>query len=133
MRRERSWRWIHDLEIDVPYTSKSSVGGGLIGLPPARAPRIRVAKAEVTAALEVEPATATDPVRLLARIESFEPGPGLQVFALESEDKEPTPINVLKAALVRGRVSPETDRPHGRNASRQPPAQEVRDSLDLGA
>jgi hypothetical protein len=93
---------IHDLEIDVPYTSQSSVGGGLIGLPPARALRIRVAKAEVTAALKVEPANATDPVRLFGKIESFEPGAGLQVFALESEDKEPTPINVLKAALVVG-------------------------------
>ena len=93
---------VRDFEIEVPYSAQAGRAGGVIGLPPAKVLRIRVPRAEITIAIQTDPATADHPFRLSGRIEGFEPGTGLQVFALNDETEKPAPLNTLRSALVIG-------------------------------
>ena len=93
---------INDVELELPYSAKAGQGGGLLGIPPAKVLRIVAPRAEITLALVVEPATASQPIHLAGRIEGFEPGPGLKVYALNDATTKPAALNAFTSNLVVG-------------------------------
>lgn len=91
---------VRDFQLDVP-APKQAAGGGLAG-PPAKVYRFVAPAAEFTVSFKVEPATAGEPLRLVGKVESFDPGPGAKVFAINDDEANATELKGLTPALIYG-------------------------------
>ena len=91
---------IHNFHVEVPYSAQAAKAGGVVGMPPAKVLRITAPHAEVAISVRVVPPTETEPLRIAGRVESFDPGPGLKIYALNDDDNQPAPLTTFTAALV---------------------------------
>lgn len=92
---------INNFEIEVPVPAQVAKGGGG-ALPPAKVLKIVSPQAEFVIAFKVEPKTATEPLRLAGRIESFDPGPRAKVYAINDDEKQAKPLNAFASIFVLG-------------------------------
>jgi hypothetical protein len=88
----------HGFSIEVPAPPQAR-RGGLSG-PPARIYRLEAPSAEFSISFRIEAAKEELPIRLQGRLEAFDPGPGVKVFALNEDEDKPTQLNAFVANLV---------------------------------
>jgi hypothetical protein len=87
---------VPDFQLEVPAPSQ---GGALAG-PKAQVYRIEAPRAEFALNVAMQEATADQPRRLVARVASFDPGPGARVLAIDEDEAQATPLNAFTGQLV---------------------------------
>jgi hypothetical protein len=93
---------VNDLQIEVPAPTQAAKGG--VSGPPARVYRITSPQAEFVIAVKVEAKSEREPVHLVGKIDSFDPGRGAKVFAIDTDEKKAAPLPVLQATFVLGGI-----------------------------
>jgi hypothetical protein len=94
---------VKDLKLDVPAPEQAA-RGGLTG-PPARVYRVQSPQAEVSLAIVREPVAPGDPERFVAQIVGIDAGPGLQVLAINEDEAQAVPLNMIQARVVLAAMS----------------------------
>jgi hypothetical protein len=91
---------VHDFQIEVPAPAQAA-RGGLAG-PPAKVYRITSPRAEVTLSFKLTSQAQTTPVRLSGKIEEFDPGQGVKVYAINEDEGKAQPLNAFTSSFVVG-------------------------------
>jgi len=89
---------VHDFALEVPAPAQAARGG--FSGPPAKIYLFSAPRAEITMSIKITPASGNVPMHVSARVLGFEAGPGSQVFAINDDEKNPTPLNAFTAAIA---------------------------------
>ena len=91
---------VRDLVVDVPPPGQRALVGG----PGVKAYRLVAKQAEFALSLRFQPAAGANQAHVLGKIESFDPGPGAQLFDLGEDETKAQPMNPLTTAVALGVV-----------------------------
>ncbi len=89
---------VKDFQIDLPAPPAMAKGG--VAGPPARVLRIVSPQAEFSISFRVARNSDDEPLRVKARIESFDAGPRGRVFAINEDENQATPMNAFAGNFV---------------------------------
>ncbi|MDB5353241.1 MAG: hypothetical protein JWN86_4488 [Planctomycetota bacterium] len=89
---------VRDFSLEVP-APEAAAKGGLAG-PAAKIYRIEAPAAEFAISFQVTPASNNLPMRFVGRIESFDPGPGARVLAINDDETKALPLTAFTSAFV---------------------------------
>jgi hypothetical protein len=92
---------VHDLAVEVPVPAAAAKSGLFAG-PPARIYRLEAPSAEISISFKITPASDVIPVKLSGRVESFEPGPGAKVFAINEDETKASELSVFTSRIIFG-------------------------------
>jgi hypothetical protein len=88
-----------NLTFEIPAPAAAANASALTG-PAAQVYRIEAPQAELVVDLIVEPTSPGVAPRVLGKIAVFDPGPGLKVSAIDQDDANPAPLNIVQARIV---------------------------------
>lgn len=91
---------VYDFALDVPAPASAARGG--FGSPAAKIYRFRAPNAQIAIELNVVPPGPGGPMRVVGRVQEFDPGPGAQVLAILDDETKAVAMNRLAANIAFG-------------------------------
>jgi hypothetical protein len=88
-----------NLTIEIPAPAQAATASILTG-PAAQVYRIEASQPELVVEIVVEPTAPGVAPRVLGKIVTLDPGPGLKVLAIDQDDSNTAPLNVVQARVV---------------------------------
>jgi hypothetical protein len=90
---------VNDFTIDVPAPPQAARGGALTG-PAAKVYRIRAQNAEFSVGVSVKPAAGAEPGRVTGKVADFDPGPQVEVLAINEDEGQASPLNAFTGRII---------------------------------